>query len=94
MSDKRIVWDDRKNKVNRTKHGVGFDEASDIFLDPLAVTVNDADHSWNESRFVTIGKTKLDKMLVVFFTETEQEIRMISARRPTRSERLGYEEER
>ena len=94
MSDKRIVWDDRKNKVNRTKHGIGFDEASDIFLDPLAVTVNDADHSWNEFRFVSIGKTRLDKMLVVFFTETDQEIRIISARRPTRSERLGYEGER
>jgi uncharacterized DUF497 family protein len=94
MFVKRIVWDDRKNKANRSKHGISFEEASDIFFDPLALTVDDFDHSWDEFRFVSIGKTKLRKLIVVFFTESDQEIRLISARRPTRTERLNYEEER
>ena len=94
MDDKRIVWDERKNRTNRTKHGITFIEASEIFFDPLALTVDDADHSWSEFRFVSIGKTTLQKLLVVFFTETENFIRIISARKPTRSERLNYEEER
>lgn len=94
MIDKRIVLDDRKNKANQAKHGIGFVDASDIFFDPLALTVDDADHSWHEFRFIAIGKTKSQKLVVVFFAETDQEIRIISARRPTRTERLNYEEER
>ena len=94
MAAKRIVWDDRKNRTNRAKHGIVFNEVSDVFFDPLALTVDDADHSWHEFRFICIGKTKSQKLVVVFFTETDQEIRIISARRPTRTERLNYEEER
>lgn len=75
MADKRIVWDERKNKANQTKHKLGFDEASDIFFEPLALTVDDPDHSWHEFRFITIGKIKVQKLVVVFFTETDQEIR-------------------
>jgi len=93
MSSKKIVWDDRKNRANQTKHGLSFVEASEVFFDPLALTVDDADHSWDEFRYVTIGKTRLQKLVVVFFTETDQEVRVISARRPTRTERLNYEEE-
>ena len=55
MIDKRIVWDDRKNKANQAKHGIGFVDASDIFFDPLALTVDDADHSWHEFRFIAFG---------------------------------------
>lgn len=94
MSERRIVWDDRKNRTNQTKHGIGFDEASGAFFDPLALTVGDPAHSWYELRFITIGKTRTDKLVVVFYTENEAEIRLISARRPTRTERLDYEEER
>jgi len=93
MSAKRIVWDARKYKVNLTKHGISFDEASKVFFDPLAITVNDADHSWYEFRFITIGMLKDGKIIVVFYTETEDEIRIISARKPTRTERIEYEEE-
>jgi len=67
MSGKGIVWDDRKNRINRAKHGVGFREASEIFFDPLAITVDDPDHSWDEFRFVSIGETKKRKLIVVFF---------------------------
>lgn len=94
MSVKRIVWDDRKNRSNQIKHGISFIEASDIFFDRLALTVDDTTHSWDEYRFISIGKTKPQKLIVVFFTETDTEIRIISARRPTRTERINYEEER
>ena len=94
MIEKRIVWDVRKDRTNRTKHGISFEEASEIFFDPVALTVDDQEHSWYEFRFITIGKTRLQRLVVVFFTETEEEIRIISARKPTRSERLNYEEER
>lgn len=94
MADRKIVWDERKNKSNRTKHGIGFDEASDVFFDRLALTVDDTDHSGDEFRFVSIGKTRMQKLIVVFFTDTDEEIRIISARRPTRTERLKYEEGR
>ena len=94
MIDKRIVWDERKDKINRTKHRIGFDEAAGVFFDPLALTVDDSDHSWYELRFITIGKTRVQNLIVVFFTESDEEIRIISARKPTRMERLKYEEER
>lgn len=93
MTDKRIVWDDRKNKINQSKHRIGFTEASSVFFDSLALTVNDDEHSWYEYRFVTIGKSKTQRLMVVFFTENDEEIRIISVRKPTRTERLKYEEE-
>ncbi len=94
MTSKRIVWDDGKNKINQTKHRIGFADAADVFFDPFALTVDDPEHSWYEYRFVIIGKTKTQRLMVVFFTENDEEIRIISARKPTRTERLKYEEER
>jgi uncharacterized DUF497 family protein len=94
MAERRIVWDDRKDRANQAKHGIGFAEVSGAFFDSLALTVDDPAHSWYEFRFITIGKTKTDKLIVVFYTESDEEIRVISARRPTRTERLDYEEKR
>lgn len=94
MKSKRIVWDENKNRINQTKHRIGFDDAATVFFDPLALTVDDSEHSWYELRFVTIGKTRNLNLVVVFFTESDKEIRVISARKPTRAERLKYEEER
>jgi len=94
MSEKRIVWDEKKNRTNRTKHGVDFIEASGVFFDPQALTVDDSEHSWYEFRFITIGRNRSNKLIVVFYTENDEEIRMISARKPSRTERLAYEEER
>ncbi len=48
MQRKEIVWDDRKDKSNRAKHLIGFDEAAEVFFDSLALTVDDPDHSWYE----------------------------------------------
>lgn len=94
MTSKRIVWDDKKNKLNQTKHRISFEVASDVFFDTLALTVDDSEHSWYEFRFITIGTTRNQSLTVVFFTENDEEIRIISARKPTRTERLNYEEKR
>ena len=50
-----FVWDTKKAASNRTKHGVGFEEASTVFLDPLSATGADPDHSRGESRWLTFG---------------------------------------
>ncbi len=54
---KDIVWNSQKNKTNKNKHGISFDEASEVFFDTLALTVNDEEHFWEENRFVTVGET-------------------------------------
>lgn len=93
MQNKRIVWDENKNKINQTKHQISFEDAATVFFDVLALTVEDREHSLDEFRFVTIGETKTQKLIKVFYTETDDEIRIISARKPTKSERLQYEQE-
>lgn len=85
-------WDARKAAENRHKHQLTFEEATTVFLDPLAITFQDPDHSIDEGREITIGSTM--KGLVVFVSHCERgdRIRIISARRTTPSERKQYEE--
>jgi len=78
--------------VNLRKHGVSFDEAAMVFLDQLAVSGADPDHSVGESRYITFGVSSLGKLLVVTHTYRPGGIRIISARRVTRVERNIYEE--
>lgn len=66
MQEKRIVWDEKKNKTNQTKHCISFAEAATVFYDNLALTVADDEHSWYEFRFFTIGMTETQKLIVVF----------------------------
>ncbi len=89
---KDIVWNSQKNKTNKNKHEISFDEASEVFFDTLSLTVNDEEHSWEERRFITVGEMTQGKLIVVFHTETETEIKIFSARKPTKSEKLNYEE--
>ena len=84
-------WDETKARQNLRKHGVSFDEASTIFNDPLALTIDDPVHS-EEDRFVTLGESHRRRLLVVVFTERGDRIRIISARAATRRERRNYEE--
>lgn len=70
-----------------------LDEASTVFGDPWAVTIDDPDHSVNEFRFITMGYSRDQRLLVVVHTEREDRIRIISAREPTRREREQYESE-
>jgi uncharacterized DUF497 family protein len=91
-------WDPAKARTNFTKHGMDFERAAEVFRDPLALTIPDDEHSITEVRWITMGKdTRGQSILVVHtFEQTDGEtarIRLISARRPTRSEVLEYEEQ-
>lgn len=85
-------WDRKKALVNASKHGVGFEEAVEVFADELSSTVGDPDHSIDEQRFVVFGRTQAGRPLVVAFTERNGRIRIISARQMTRRERRAYEQ--
>lgn len=86
-------WDQTKARFNEEKHGVGFVEASTIFGDPLELTIADPDHSEGEYRFVSIGRSRLENLLVVSYTErAPNRIRIISARRATKREQGYYEQ--
>jgi uncharacterized DUF497 family protein len=73
------------------KHGVSFADAEGVLQDPLAVTVEDPDAE-GEQRFISIGLGSAGELLVVVWTERDDECRVISARRATRKERKQYED--
>lgn len=85
-------WDQSKAAANVRKHGVTFDEAATVFLDELAVSGADPDHSVGESRYITFGTSSLGRLLTVSHTHRQGSMRIISARRVTRAERKIYEE--
>jgi uncharacterized DUF497 family protein len=85
-------WDRRKAERNLRKHGVSFDEAVTVFADPFELMVDDPDQSFEEERFVSIGRSALDRLLVVGYSERGSKIRLIFARRATMPERFDYEE--
>ena len=87
----RFSWDETKARKNLKKHGVSFDEASTVFFDSFAITIPDPDHSVNEYRLLTIGRSLSGKLLVVAHTEDDDLIRIISAREAARRERKDYE---
>jgi uncharacterized protein len=84
-------WDEAKDRNNFKKHKIIFDEAKTIFNDPFSLTFPDLEHSKKEYRFVSIGMSKKDRILVVIHTEREERIRIISSRRATAKERRAYE---
>ena len=86
----RFRSDPAKAASNLKKHGVSFADAEGALEDPLAVTVEDPD-AGGELRFVTVGMGSAGELLVVVWTERDNECRVISARRPTRKERKHYE---
>ncbi|HOY66431.1 MAG TPA: BrnT family toxin [Candidatus Ozemobacteraceae bacterium] len=85
-------WDENKSEANRKKHGVTFDEASTVFNDDYARIIDDPDHSELESRFVILGFSIEKKLLMVChcYRENEKVIRLISARKATKSEANQY----
>jgi hypothetical protein len=89
----KFEWDAPKSNANLRKHGVSFEEAASVFGDPLALTFADPDHSIREARFVTIGQSSRDLLLVVAHVERGRAIRIISARKATRHERTIYEQD-
>ena len=87
-------WDTKKANKNLLIHSISFDEASTAFGDTLSVTINDPLHSDEEDRFVLIGTSHKNRVLVVVHTEREDKIRIISARKATKNERKQYEEDK
>jgi uncharacterized protein len=85
-------WDSRKAMQNLRKHGVSFEEAATVFGDPLSMTIVDPVHSEVEERFVTIGMSISNRLLVVIHTDRNRNIRLISSREATSRERMTYEE--
>lgn len=88
----QFVWDETKASSNLRKHGVSFLEAGTIFDDPLAITYDDPDHSDDEDRFITLGFSKQNRLLIVSHTARVGLTRIISARLTTRQERSHYED--
>lgn len=87
-------WDDTKAASNLAKHGVSFEEALTVFDDPLAAIFDDEAHSLGEIREIIIGRSDLDRLVLVAFTDRNDVVRLISARLATRREREDYEENR
>lgn len=84
-------WDKNKAKKNLKIHGVSFDEASTVFEDTLSLTIFDPLHSADEDRFILIGYSVQNRLLVIVHTERHGKIRIISARKATKHERKQYE---
>jgi uncharacterized DUF497 family protein len=87
----QFEWDPKKAKRNLKKHGVSFEEGVTVFYDPLSATFDDPDHSVGEHRYVTIGLSSRDRLLVVAHAERGEILRIISARPATAYERKRHE---
>lgn len=87
----KFVWDDDKNKSNIRDHGVSFKEASSVFDDKEALIVDNIYHSFDEDRFLIIGRSYMKRVLFVCFCERQGDIiRLISARKAEKEEREEY----
>ncbi|NJL90675.1 MAG: BrnT family toxin [Coleofasciculaceae cyanobacterium SM2_1_6] len=89
----QFEWNPDKANLNLKKHDVSFSEASTVFNDSLSMTFPDPDHSYGEERYVIIGLSSANRILVVFHTDRADRIRIISAREATRNEQRFYEDE-
>lgn len=87
----KFEWDSAKAESNFRKHGVSFSEATTVFGDPLEIAIVDPDHSSGEFRFVSIGRSQHSRLLVVAYTERDNQLRIISARLATPKEIRNYE---
>lgn len=86
-------WEEEKAKENFRKHKISFEEAKTVFNDPLSITSFDPLHSSEEHRYIDIGCSSKERILVVVYTERRSNIRIISSRSATKAERRAYGEE-
>lgn len=85
-------WDTEKAEKNIRKHDVSFDEAASVFDEPLFITLLDGEHSSDDERYITIGLSNMNRLLLVTHTERNDRIRVISARKATKNEEKFYQE--
>jgi uncharacterized DUF497 family protein len=88
----KFEWDENKAAINLSKHRVSFEDAKTVFDDALYVDFYHPDHSDDEERYLIVGKSKRESLLIVSYTQRGDSIRLISARLVTRAERQAYEE--
>ena len=95
MDEIKFEWDETKNQTNIKKHGISFEEASMVFYDDNAIVFDDPDHSIEEERFLIIGTLENSKVSIVShcYRESNEIIRIISARLATKNERNTYFEQ-
>lgn len=88
----QFVWDKIKNLENIKKHNISFEEAKTVFFDDNARLIPDPEHSISEERFIILGLTIKLRFLIVVHTykENDNVIRIISARKATKSETKYY----
>lgn len=93
MEEVIFEWDENKNSINKKKHGISFEEAKTVFYDVEALLIDDPEHSQDEERFIILGFSNLANLLVVChcYRESENVIRIISARKATQNEAKQYE---
>jgi uncharacterized DUF497 family protein len=92
MSHLTFQWSKQKSILNKNKHGITFEEAQTVFLDENALLIHDPDHSDDEDRFILLGMSSNLRTLVVChcYRKDNEIIRIISARKATRSEQKRY----
>jgi uncharacterized DUF497 family protein len=91
----KFKWDKNKEKINIQKHGVTFEQASYVFADKFALNRFDDEHSKDEDRWVLLGKSLNETLLLVIHTFRNDDgtefVRIISARKATKIEKLAYQ---
>ena len=94
MTDVRFEWDEVKNRENRRKHGLLFEEARTVVLDENAIRFFDPDHSQDEDRFIMLGMSFRLRVLVVChcYRKDDAVIRILSARKANKRETADYQE--
>jgi uncharacterized DUF497 family protein len=92
MNEINFEWDEHKNKSNKRKHKVSFEDAQTVFLDENAIRFFDPDHSDDEDRFLMLGMSFTLRVLVVShcYKENDSVIRIISARKADKQEQSNY----
>ena len=92
MGTIKFEWDENKNSINKKKHKISFEEAQGVFYDLDALLINDPEHSQEEERFIILGLSLKANLLVVChcYRESETVIRIISARKATKTETEQY----
>lgn len=94
MDTLKFEWDENKNSINKKKHNVSFDEAKTVFYDENALIIDDPEHSEQEERFIMLGTSSKANLLVVChcYRQSDTIIRIISARKATKTETKQYYE--
>ena len=86
-------WAPAKAAANLRKHKVSLDEAVTVFADFFSIPAPDPDHSDEELRYITVGQSNRERLIMVAHAERRGRIRIISARKLTRTENRAYEED-